>query len=59
MSFFGKLRNKLAAIGAPLEKVIWVEPNPRSLSKLKFNLERNPIPPASDQPAGFPTPRFL
>ena len=34
----------LKHLGAPLEKVICVEPNPRSLSKLKFNLEHNRIP---------------
>jgi FkbM family methyltransferase len=34
----------LKLLGAPLENVICVEPNPRSLSKLKFNLEHNRIP---------------
>ena len=34
----------LKHLGAPLEKVICVEPNPRSLSKLRFNLEHNRIP---------------
>jgi FkbM family methyltransferase len=34
----------LKLLGAPLENVICVEPNPRSLPKLKFNLEHNRIP---------------
>lgn len=34
----------LKILGAPLEKVICIEPNPQSLSKLKFNLEHNRIP---------------
>jgi len=34
----------LKLLGAPLEKVICVEPNPRSLAKLKFNLGHNRIP---------------
>ena len=34
----------LRLLGAPLEKVVCVEPNPRSLPKLKFNLEHNRIP---------------
>jgi FkbM family methyltransferase len=34
----------LKLLGAPLENVVCVEPNPASLPKLRFNLERNRIP---------------
>jgi FkbM family methyltransferase len=34
----------LKLLGAPLQNVVCVEPNPRSLSKLKFNLDHNRIP---------------
>lgn len=34
----------LKLLGAPLGNVICVEPNPRSLAKLRFNLEHNRIP---------------